>query len=133
MAGLFELLDKIRVKPGMYIGGTSVTDLFMFLGGYKIAQQEFGVAFTEAEKRFYREFQPWLQRRLGMTTSRSWAKMLEFRSINQQEAFESFFKLLDEFCESEGLARREQPQTAEAMIQGERLRNANDSEQVKAS
>jgi hypothetical protein len=111
MAGLFELLDKIRVKPGMYIGGASVTDLFMFIGGYKAAQHEFGVTMTEVEQRFYREFQPWLQRRLGMTTSRSWAKMLEFRSINQQEAFEAFFKLLDEFCNSEAL--REQQATME--------------------
>ncbi|NJO51018.1 MAG: hypothetical protein HC840_17975 [Leptolyngbyaceae cyanobacterium RM2_2_4] len=107
MAGLFKLLDKIKVKPGMYIGGASVTDLFMFLAGYKMAQQEFGVSLTDAEKRFYREFQPWLQRRLGITTSRSWAKMLEFRSLNQQEAFESFFKLLDEFCESEQLSKPE--------------------------
>jgi hypothetical protein len=133
MAGLFELLDKIRVKPGMYIGGASVTDLFMFLGGYKIAQQEFGIEFTEAEKRFYREFQPWLQRRFGMTTSRSWAKMLEFRSLNPQEAFESFFKLLDQFCESEGLVRCEQVRSTEGITQGERLVNVNDSEQVKAS
>jgi hypothetical protein len=123
MAGLFELLDKIRVKPGMYIGGTSVTDLFMFIGGYKTAQHEFGIPLTDAEKRFYREFQPWLQQRLRMTTSRSWAKMLEFRSINQQEAFEAFFKQLDEFCEGEALGQREQPMTTEV----------SESEQVKAS
>ncbi|MGG6266588.1 hypothetical protein ACQ4M3_24775 [Leptolyngbya sp. AN03gr2] len=126
MAGLFGLLNKIRVKPGMYIGGASVTDLFMFIGGYKTAQHEFGVPTTEAEKHFYREFQPWLQRRLGMTTSRSWAKMLEFRSVNQQEAFESFFRLLDEFCESEAILRGQQ-ETKELVCKD------NESESVRAS
>jgi hypothetical protein len=125
MAGLFELLDKIRVKPGMYIGSASVTDLFMFIGGYKTAQYEFGIPMSEAEKRFYREFQPWLQRRLGMTTNRSWAKMLEFRSINQQEAFEAFFKRLDEFCDSDALGQREQQMITKA--------NSGESEQMKAS
>jgi hypothetical protein len=133
MAGLFELLDKIRVKPGLYIGGASVTDLFMFIGGYKTAQHEFGIPMTEAEKRFYRGFQPWLQQRLGMTTSRSWAKMLEFRSINQQEAFESFFERLDEFCESEVLEPQEQRSTTEVMSQGEKPRTVAESEQAKAS
>jgi len=125
MAGLFQLLDKIQVKPGMYIGGTSVTNLFMFLGGYKTAQHEFGIPLAEPEKRFYREFQPWLQRRFGITTSRSWAKILEFHCINQQDAFESFFKLLDEFCASEALDRYEQPVTMKAI--------ANELDEAKAS
>lgn len=100
MAGLFELLNKIKLKPGMYIGRASVTDLFLFLGGYRAAQQEFGIAFTDSEKRFYREFQPWLQRRFNMTTSKSWAKIIEFCSINEREAFDAFFELLDEFLQS---------------------------------
>ena len=125
MASLFQLLDKIQVKPGMYIGGTSVTDLFMFLGGYKTARHELGIPLTEPEKRFYREFQPWLQRRFGITTSRSWAKILEFHCINQKEAFESFFKLLDEFCASEALDKDEQPLTMNTI--------ANELDDAKAS
>ena len=34
--GLFEILAKIKTKPGMYIGHSSVSDLFFFLAGYKI-------------------------------------------------------------------------------------------------
>jgi hypothetical protein len=77
-----------------------------------------------------------------MTTARSRAKLLEVRSLNPPEAFESFLKLLDEFCESEGLVRGEQvrlaqsatsQKPAEGITQGERPFNGNDSEQVKAS
>lgn len=37
-SGLFEVLAKIKTKPGMYIGHSSVSDLFIFLAGYKIAR-----------------------------------------------------------------------------------------------
>jgi hypothetical protein len=96
----------------------------MFLAGYKTAQQQFGIPLTEQESNFYREFQPWLQHRLGMTTSRSWAKMLEFRSINQQEVFETFFRLLDEFCDE--LLREGEPISATKSSNSE-------SEQKRAS
>lgn len=38
MSGMFEILEKIRTKPGMYIGRASVNDFFMFLVGYKTAR-----------------------------------------------------------------------------------------------
>ncbi len=40
MSRLFEVLQKIHSKPGMYIGHASVSDLFMFLVGYKTALRE---------------------------------------------------------------------------------------------
>ena len=31
MSGVFEILEKVKSKPGMYIGRPAVSDLFMFL------------------------------------------------------------------------------------------------------
>ena len=60
MSGLFEIIEKIKARPGMYIGKSSVSDLFMFLAGYKTARREFGLEPNEQENEFYGEFQPWL-------------------------------------------------------------------------
>lgn len=58
MSKLFEILQKIKTKPGMYIGRASVSDLFHFLVGFKTALRELGIKATEEEMDFYREFQP---------------------------------------------------------------------------
>jgi len=97
MSRLFEIWRKIKAKPGMYIGRASVTDLFMFLVGYKTALRELKIESTEEEMVFYREFQPWLQQKYHVSTSNSWAKIIMLYCVNEKEGFESFFKLLDEF------------------------------------
>ncbi len=97
MSRLFDILQKIHSKPGMYIGHASVSDLFMFLVGYKTALRELKIESTEDEMDFYREFQPWLQQKYHVSTSNCWAKIIMLYCVNEKEGFESFFKLLDEF------------------------------------
>ena len=101
MADLFAMLGKVKAKPGMYLGKPSVYDLFMFLSGYKAAKLEMGIRPTDEELEFYREFQPWLQDKFSISTSNSWAKIIQFYSKDEQEAFERFFTLLDEFSQVE--------------------------------
>ncbi|MBZ8178566.1 hypothetical protein [Oscillatoria salina] len=95
--GLFDILAKIKARPGMYIGQPSVSNLFMFLAGYKTARRELKIEPTTAEKEFYREFQNFLQRRLKVQTVNSWAKMIMLYSVDEEEGFAYFFKLLEEF------------------------------------
>jgi hypothetical protein len=97
MSGLFEVLEKIKVRPGMFLGRPSVSDLFMFIVGYEFARSELGVEPTEAEQEFYDEFQPWLQDKLGIQTVTSWAKLIMLSCHDESAGFEYFFKLLDEF------------------------------------
>ncbi|MFB2937880.1 hypothetical protein ACE1B6_21740 [Aerosakkonemataceae cyanobacterium BLCC-F154] len=97
MSGVFELLEKIRTKPGMYIGRSSVSDLFMFLVGYEYGRGESGVDPTEEEDDFYGEFQPWLQKKFGIKTVSSWAKIIMLFCHDEKAGFEKFFQLLDEF------------------------------------
>ncbi|NER50804.1 MAG: hypothetical protein F6J92_29865 [Symploca sp. SIO1A3] len=94
---LFELLEKIRQKPGLYIGSPSVTALRYFLVGYKFARQEMGILPTELELDFYQEFQPWLQRYFQIQTTNSWDKILLFKYIDEKIAFANFFQLLEVF------------------------------------
>jgi hypothetical protein len=97
MSDLFTLLPKIKAKPALYLGAPSVSDLFMFLAGYKSAKQEMGVAPTAAELQFYREFQPWLQAKYQITTNKSWAKIIHFYAQDDRTAFDHFFDRLAEF------------------------------------
>lgn len=97
MSGVYSILSKIREKPGMYIGRPSVSDLFMFLVGYECRSSELEIDNTEDSDDFYGEFQPWLQKKLGITTVSSWSKMIMLYCHSEKAGFEKFFSLLDEF------------------------------------
>jgi hypothetical protein len=97
MSDVFELLEQIRQKPGLYIGTASITALRHFLVGYKFARQELGILPTEAELDFYQEFQPWLQVWLHLQIVNSWDKILLFKFGDEKIAFANFFSLLEEF------------------------------------
>ena len=96
---VFELLEKIEQKPGLYLGTASVTALRHFLVGYKFARQEMGILPTEMELDFYREFQPWLQRHLQVETVQSWDQIILIKYLDECAAFSEFFQLLGEFLQ----------------------------------
>ncbi|BAU13690.1 hypothetical protein LEP3755_42310 [Leptolyngbya sp. NIES-3755] len=99
MLKLFEVLNQIKANPGLYLGRPSVSDLLMFLNGYEFARTQLGIELTEAEERFYDEFQPWLQQKLGVTSVTSWAKLIMLSCHDEKAGFELFFDLLNEFTE----------------------------------
>ena len=97
MSTVFDLLNRVRESPGMYLGYPSISSLFMFLNGYEVAREEIGVDLTEMEVRFYDEFQPWLQQKLGVRSVTSWAKLIMLSCHDEKAGFEKFFELLEEF------------------------------------
>ena len=99
MSTLFDLLEKIKTKPGLYVGTTSITNLRMFILGYCFARSEMCIINTEAESDFYKNFQPWLQNRLSIRTVNAWDKIILLTSIDERAAFDYFFQLLDEFLQ----------------------------------
>jgi hypothetical protein len=99
MSGFLEILEKVKAKPGMYIGQASLTNLFMFLAGYKTALREVGILPNEQEMEFHREFQPWIQKKFQLQTVNSWANIILLYSVDEKEAFSYFFRLLEEFLQ----------------------------------
>lgn len=95
--GLFEILDKIKARPGMYIGTASISDLFMFLVGYKTARRELSIELTESEAEFYEDFHNFVERKYKLHTSNSWAKIIMLYCHDEKAGFEKFFQLLSEF------------------------------------
>ena len=96
-SGLFEILAKIKIKPGMYIGYSSVSDLFIFLAGYKIARRELGVSPTERELVFYEGFHEFVQNCYQIHSSKSWAKIIMLYCSDEGQGFDRFFELLEKF------------------------------------
>lgn len=96
LSSLYDLLYKIRQKPGIYIGVPSVSNLYMFLCGYAFCRQEQGIKMT-AEEETFEKFQPWMQQRFNVTDSISWAKIILLHSIDERTGFELFFQLWTEF------------------------------------
>jgi hypothetical protein len=99
MSTLFELLEKIKSKPGLYLGSASITNLRMFILGYRFARTEIGITNTEVETDFYKNFQPWLQNRLSIRTVNAWDKIILLTCTDEKAGFNNFFQLLDDFIQ----------------------------------
>lgn len=95
--GLFNILAKIKAKPGLYIGRPSVSDLFMFLVGYKTARRELGIEAMAEETIFFQDFHQFVERKYNLHTSNSWAKIILLYCPDEKDGFERFFHLLEEF------------------------------------
>lgn len=96
-----ELLQQIQKKTGLYIGNTSISNLYMFLTGYQFARRQLNLPLSNEEKEF-QYFQPWLQEKFGVKTSQSWSQIILFYSVDERDAFERFFNLLQEFRQQKG-------------------------------
>jgi hypothetical protein len=108
MGEYYHLLEQIREKPSLYIGAPSISNLFMFLQGYHFARQQLHAPMS-AQVREFQEFQPWLQKRLGVKTSRSWSQLILCYATDERDAFARFFELFHEFLQSKDQQPAVQP------------------------
>ena len=92
---IYEMLDRVRAKPGLYIGRVSLIRLAAFIRGYRM-----GIGQSEAlklEMPPFWQFNDWAARKCGLPIySINWETLLLEQS-NDEDAFFQFFVLLDEF------------------------------------
>ena len=95
---VFELLDVIRQKPGLFIGEQSISQLWGFLNGFQHALRAVENPFDPSDPPFH-EFHDWIAARYGFEESTSgWRSMLLKTLLGDETAaFERFFLELDEF------------------------------------
>jgi len=96
MSSLIRLINDIRKKPVLYIGQKSISNLYMFLNGYRHACYEHGLSSSEDEK-IFRDFQEWTQQYFSIKISQSWSNIILFHSPNEDYAFDQFFELFNQF------------------------------------
>jgi hypothetical protein len=92
----FDLLQRIKQRPGMYLGKCSITRLRAFLDGYETARAELGFPDTEQQQQLD-GFQEWIQERYKITSTHGWDSIILFFSVDEKDALDKFFKLLEEF------------------------------------
>jgi hypothetical protein len=94
---IYDLLDLVRVRPGMWIGHPSVDALQVFLSGF-CAGLHAAHASLEQESPCFRDFHGWIAQRLGMRMNgKGWATMLFEACGTEAAAFERFWTELDAF------------------------------------
>ncbi|GAA6620051.1 hypothetical protein [Scytonema sp. NUACC26] len=96
MSNFYELIQKIKKRPSMYLGKPAISNLRSCLAGYILARRELGISQTEQEKKFT-EFQEWIQKKFNISSSQSWDKVILFYSEDERTALERFFELFEEF------------------------------------
>ncbi|HEY9621935.1 MAG TPA: hypothetical protein V6C78_16380 [Crinalium sp.] len=96
MLDLYDMFEKIKSKPAIYLGRLSIFQLEAFYFGYSFTRHELGLPQTEQELEFAK-FQEWLQNRFEIKTTQSWASFILFLSRDEKDALDRFFELLDQF------------------------------------
>ncbi len=96
MDNFYNLLQKIKKRPAMYLGKKSIFSLQAFLDGYYFARRELKVELTEEESEF-QEFLKWIRQKFNVETGQLWASIVLFHSADESKAVERFFNLFEEF------------------------------------
>ncbi len=100
---LLDLLQRIKQRPGMYLGKCSITRLRAFLDGYGMARAELDVPRSQQEHDL-NGFQEWIQERYQITSTHGWDSIILFFSVDEKDALDKFFKLLEEFLNQAKIA-----------------------------
>ncbi|MFE3167950.1 barstar family protein [Streptomyces sp. NPDC059224] len=93
---VYDFLDRIRLRPGMWVPGGSLRDLQTMLIGYQVA---LGVHSIDDPCDFWPggAFSQWLGTRLGDTSALGWAADIERNTPDGSTPVEEFFRLLDTY------------------------------------
>ncbi|WP_327162587.1 hypothetical protein [Streptomyces zaomyceticus] len=104
---VYNFLDQVRLRPGMWVPGSSLAHLDSMLLGYRVAM---AVHDSEEDFPFWAPggdtpFNTWLNERNGRASALRWSTQIEHEAESTgTPAIELFFTLLDQFR-----ADRQQP------------------------
>ncbi len=90
---LYTILDKMRERPGMYLGAASLTLLGSFIDGiYE------GCNYENSETPAFSGFNDFVGNYYGKYTTAGWKNLILADHFgNEEEAIKRFFEILDEF------------------------------------
>jgi len=95
--GLLSLLRRIKTCPNKYIRNKSLNELHAMIGGYLYRQYELD---GDLEKlNYFNGFQQYVQDKYEVSSAQSWSRIIEFFSVSNDDAFDDFYALLDEYIE----------------------------------
>jgi len=89
-----EILMGIRKRPKMYLGKKSLRNLHMFMEGYKVSMYRKPCTFIHDEG-----FMEFIHEKYNDYVTLHYFQVIERHSNSEEEAFDKYFELLDEFTE----------------------------------
>jgi hypothetical protein len=93
---VYEVLEHVRLRPGMWVRRGSVLELETMLSGYSLALEVHDVPEYFDLDPARGPFAAWLIETHGWPMSEGWAKAIEAHA-GTEPAIELFFRLLDEY------------------------------------
>ncbi|MET7276569.1 hypothetical protein ABZS59_36275 [Streptomyces flaveolus] len=105
---VYDFLEQIRLRPGMWLPSGQLRDLQLILIGYRVA---LGVHSIDEPFAFWPEadFTRWLREKHGISSSLGWAAEIESRTTAETTPVDEFFRLLDGYRRD--IARDTPPRT----------------------
>jgi hypothetical protein len=100
-ASLLDRLDLIRMRPGMYLGanvphhGVMLDRLDTWIVGYSEAVRVHRIRDPGLER--YESFWQFLEKRLARSMEKGTIQTIRMLSMNDAEAWETYWRLLAEF------------------------------------
>ena len=99
---VYDLLESIHRRPGLWIAQPELVRVYAFLIGYNAALGRQRLTLRPVAPEFC-GFHDWIAQRLGYGESTSgWYNMIRGRCSSEREAFDRFYELLVEFKASVG-------------------------------
>ncbi|AZZ92272.1 hypothetical protein EUZ85_16675 [Hahella sp. KA22] len=93
---LLEFIDRVKKRPGMYLyGDNPLNSLEMMIYGYEVALKNHAIEGDLCN--FRAEFNNYLFKALGWSTSRGWSNAIVANTASTEEATEIFFDLVGRF------------------------------------
>ena len=95
---LYEKLDLVRMRPGMYIGADSVSKLFIFISGFRFALSYHSPKLQSEGHLPFSYFNRYVAVRYNCSGSMGWANiLLKVCNDSEEDGLKLFFEVLDEF------------------------------------
>ncbi|MNG06647.1 hypothetical protein D3C84_899030 [compost metagenome] len=91
---LYNKLQQIKQKPALYLGKKSLPLLQAYLNGYVAHHND-----TSGEENYFflPELRDYISDHYNINTTHSWSDLITFFSTNDNDAFDKFYELLDDF------------------------------------
>lgn len=96
MISFYELIQKIKQRPSLYLNKRSLSQLQSFIEGYTFALRQVNIPVSKEEREF-EGFQEWIEQKYNQQSTQHWTKIILFYSEDEANALNIFFELFEEF------------------------------------